>query len=152
MNYTVTYEMAPIAKILKDLGLDKDGDVQKQFTGIVNHRITKYMPFLTSVLSTKNKRVISPTAIEILGPYARYQYFGKVMVNAKTGKGPAFIPGIGFRFPYGSKLKATERDLEYDKSKNPRAGPFWDKRLVAAEGAQMVAEIQEYVKERGEKL
>ena len=36
-----------------------------------------------------------------------YLFYGKVMVNSKTGKGPALIPGVGYRFPKDSTLMPT---------------------------------------------
>ena len=43
---------------------------------------------------------------------------------------------------------ASDRDIEYDKTKNPQAGPLWDRRLMAAEGAVMRQELQDYVNRR----
>lgn len=129
MKYTVTYEMLPVANTLRRLGLGKDGDVQKQLTNIVNKRITRYMPYRTGALSGKLKRVIGTTQIQVLGPYARYQYYGKAM----EGRAPKVV---------------TERDLNYDKTKNPLAGPYWDRRLIAAEGKAIVSDLQRYVDRR----
>lgn len=129
MKYTVTYEMMPVASTLRRLGLSNDGDVQKQLTNIVNKRITRYMPFRTGMLSGPSKRIVSSTAIEITAPYARYQYFGKAM----EGRAPKIV---------------TERDLNYDKTKNPLAGPYWDRRLIAAEGKAIVSDLQRYVDRR----
>ena len=115
MRTKVKVEMKPVDTILTRLGVNKTGDVQMQLTRIVNKRITRYMPFRTGALSTKLKYISSPTEITVMAPYARYQYYGKVMVNAKTGKGPAFIPGVGYRYRKGTVLRATDRDLNYDK-------------------------------------
>lgn len=148
MSTRIKVEMKPVNTILTRLGVDKTGDVQMQVTRIVNQRITRYMPYRTGALATKLKYIKSPTEIEVLGPYARMQYLGKVMVNAATGKGPMNIPGVGLRYRKGTILKATDRDLQYDTSKNPRAGPYWDRRMMAAEGDQIVAELQAYVDRR----
>lgn len=148
MSTRIKVEMKPVNTILTRLGVNKTGNVQKFVTSTINRRITRYMPFRTGVLATKSKYIKSPTEIEVLGPYARMQYYGKAMVNAKTGKGPMLIPDVGYRYKKGTVLKATDRDLKYDKTKNPQAGPFWDKRLMAAEGRQIVAEVQEYVNRR----
>ena len=88
-----------------------------------------YMPLSTGSLRqwshTENdgKKVVFP------GPYARYLYYGKVMVDRETGKGPRKIPteagGYVLRFRKGAKLKATDRDLDLTKSFNPRAVPKW---------------------------
>lgn len=151
MSTRIKVEMKPVDTILTRLGVDKNGDVQMQVTRIINNRITKYMPFRTGVLSTKSKRIKSPTEIEVAAPYALYMYYGKVMVNSKTGKGPAFIPGVGYRYRKGTVLKATERDLNYDLTKHPKAGPFWDRRMMASEAAQIAHDIQVYVNRRGGK-
>lgn len=151
MSTRIKVEMKPVDTILTRIGVDKNGDVQMQVTRIINNRITKYMPFRTGALATKLKRIKSPTEIEVAAPYALYMYYGKVMVNSKTGKGPAFIPGVGYRYRKGTVLKATERDLNYDLTKHPKAGPFWDRRMMASEAAQIAHDIQVYVNRRGGK-
>ena len=146
MSTRIKVEMKPVSTILARLGVDRNGDVQMQLTRIVNKRITRYMPNRTGALSTKLKYIKSPTEIEVLAPYAQYQYYGKVMVNAKTGKGPALIPGIGYRYRKGTVLKATDRNLSYDTTKNKLAGPFWDRRMMAAEKSAIVSDIQAYIR------
>ena len=125
----VRVKMKPVNTILTRMGVKPDGDVQMFVTNTVNRRITRYMPFRSGALSTKLKHIKSATEIEVLGPYARYQYYGKVM------EGPA--PKV-----------VTDRDLKYDKTKNPLAGPFWDRRLIANEGAQIADEARRYVSGR----
>lgn len=149
MSTKIRVEMKPIATILTRLGVNKTGDVQMQLTRIINKRITRYMPFRSGALATKLKYIKSPTEIVVNAPYARYQYYGKAMVNSKTGKGPALIPGVGFRYRKGTTLKVADRDLEYDTKKNPQAGPFWDKRMMAAEKGAIVSDIQAYVRRKG---
>nr|DAH76941.1 MAG TPA: Minor capsid protein [Caudoviricetes sp.] len=151
MSARIKVEMKPVNAILARLGVNKTGDVQQFVTNTINRRITRYMPFRTGVLSTKLKFVKAPTEIEVLGPYARMMYYGKVMVDSATGKGPAKIPGVGYRFRRGAVLRATDRDLDYDKTKHPRAGPLWDRALMAAEGNQIAAEVQDYVNRKAGK-
>lgn len=148
MSTTVKVKVKPVSQIIKDHGLDKDGPVQNYWTTMVNRRITRYMPFKSGALATKLKFQASPSSIVVLGPYANYQYRGKVMVNAKTGKGPAFIPGVGYRYKKGTVLKATERPLNYDTTKNPLAGDRWDKRLIENEMDAMIADLKNYVRRR----
>ena len=125
----VRVKMKPVNTILTRMGVKPDGDVQMFVTNTVNRRITRYMPFRSGALSTKLKHIKSATEIEVLGPYSRYQYYGKVM------EGPA-------------PKAVTDRDLKYDKTKNPLAGPFWDRRLIANEGAQIAGEVRRYVSGR----
>ena len=102
---TVKVEMKPAGTILARLGLNETGDVQRFTTNTINRRITRYMPFRSGALATKLKHIGSPTEIEVLGPYAKYQYYGTVMI----GKAPKTV---------------TDRNLDYDRTKNPKAGPF----------------------------
>ena len=124
----IKLKMKPIPEIIKSKGLDENGDVQKFHTANVNRRIGKYMPHLTGTLETKLK-IVKGTKIVVLGPYAKYQYHGKVMVGA--------APKV-----------LTDRDLEYTKTYNPQAGPYWDRALVAAEGKAMTADLQRYIDRR----
>ena len=125
----IRMEMRPVNRIVSRLGIDPNGTVQRKITQNINHRITRYMPYLTGTLATRLKRVASPTEIEVAGPYAKYQYYGKAMV----GKAPKRLTG---------------RALEYTKTKNAQAGPFWDRRLMAAEGDAIVADLQRDVRGR----
>ena len=84
------------------------------------------MPYRTGALSGKKTYVKSSTEVETLGPYARVQYYGKVMEGAPP-------------------KKATDRDLVYTKTQNPLAGPRWDKRMMQAEGAALLHDVQEFV-------
>lgn len=149
----VKVDMMPVNAIIQRHGLGPGGDVQCFHTQNVLRRIQKYMPYRTG-LTIKTMIAASPTSepfITVPGPYARYLYEGKVMVNAATGKGPPVIPHVGPRWRRGTQLKATDRPLEYTKTKNPLAGPHWDRRLVAAEMDAMQADLQRYVKLRGVK-
>lgn len=126
MSTRIRVEMKPVNTILTRLGVNKTGDVQMFLTNTVNRRITRYMPYRSSALSTKLKLITGPAEITVLGPYARYQYYGKAM----EGRAPKHV---------------TERPLNYDKTKNPLAGPFWDRALMSHEKDAIIADIQEYV-------
>lgn len=129
MATRVYVNMQPIGQILERHGLNKGGRVQQFLTMECSKRMTDYMPFRSGALATKLKVVTSATEITVYGPYARYQYYGKAMV------GPA-------------PKRVTDKDLTYDKTKNPKAGPFWDRRMMA-EQAQAIANACERYLRRG---
>ena len=56
-----------------------------------------------------------------IAPYAKYQYYGKLMVSSTTGSA----------WSKGKKKVLTDVDLKYSESKHPLAGAFWFKRMVA---------------------
>lgn len=138
----VKVDSRSVAALARRLGSQKLAQrAQTTFTQEVDRRIGRYMAYRAGVMSGKAKRMTSPTEILVDTPYARYQYYGKVMVNSKTGKGPRLIPGVGFRWPKGAILKVTDRALQYDTSHNEKAGPYWDKALMANESAAIYQSV-----------
>lgn len=135
---------------MRRLGIDARGEVQQFHTANVLRRIQRYMPRRTGAM-IRLMVVQSPVEkplIHVNVPYARMLYYGKVMVDPRTGAA-GFLTADGWRSRRGAAKVASGRDIQYDRTKNPRAGPFWDRRLTAAEGPQMAAELQAYVRRRG---
>ena len=151
MSTRIKVEMQPVNRIVTRLGVDKQGDVQMQLTRIINKRITKYMPFRSGALATKLKFIKSPTEIQIMGPYARVMYSGKVMVDPKTGAAGFKDADGQWKSRKGVPKVVSDREFNYDTSKHALAGPNWDKRMMANEGAAIRVEIQQYVNRRGKK-
>ena len=85
-----------------------------------------FVPALTK--SLVNRTQVTGGTIIYPGPYARYLYFGKVMVDER-GNGPSrFVDKHGnevIRFQKGAKLHATDRDLVFTKSVHSRATAHW---------------------------
>lgn len=71
----------------------------------------KYVPMKSGAL--RQSATIIGTTINYYGPYARYVWEGKRMVNAATGKGPRYIPTVGYRWPKGARLIPTGQPLHY---------------------------------------
>lgn len=87
----------------------------------------KYTPMLSGALkrSPTIGTKIGSGRIEYASPYARYQYYGKLMVSSVTGS------------PYarqGEKKVLTSTDLTYNTASHPLAGPFWFERMKADKG------------------
>lgn len=73
-----------------------------------------FMPYQTGNLIQRSYTEKNGARVVFPGPYARYLYMGKVMVDSVTGKGP--------RFRKGAKLVPTERRLKYSQ---PQATDHW---------------------------
>lgn len=127
----VKLELPGANELIKRLGVDPSGEVQTFHTNNVLQRITKYMPYRSGVTikltiaqtDTNKPEIVTDT------PYARVLYYGVAM----EGKAPK---------------RATDRPLNYTKNENPQAGPFWDRALVANEGAALVADLQAFIDRR----
>lgn len=123
--------MHPASQILRDHGLNSGGGVQRFHTQNVLRRIQKYMPYRTgaTIKLTIAQTDISKPEIVTDTPYARYLFYG-VAMEGRAPKTP------------------TSRPLVYTKTKNPLAGPRWDKALTAAEGSVLAADLQRYINRR----
>ena len=146
---SIKVDMAPVQTIMDRLGVTAKGDVQQFHTANVRRRIQRYMPFRSGA-TIKTMIIQSPVDepfINVIGPHAHYIYEGKVWVDPVT-HAAGFLTKNGWRSRKDVAKVKTDRDLDYDKSKNPEAGPHWDRRLVAAEGKQLQAELQAYVDRR----
>ncbi len=148
---TVAYlEMNSVGQILKDKGLNETGDVQQFHTANVLKRIKRYMPFLSGMTYkvTVAQTNIKKPEIVTNTPYAKYLFYGKVMIDPKLGVA-GFMTPEGWRSRKGSVKVRTGRDLKYTRTKNPQAGPRWDRALSANEGRAMAADLQRYLNRRG---
>jgi hypothetical protein len=103
------------------------------------------MPHQTGNLSTKLKIIKSPTEIEVLGPYARIHYYGEIMVDPVTGAAGFLDKDGQWKSRKNVPKVRSGRMFDYSGGKNPLAGPFWDRRLMAAEGDAIAADLQRYV-------
>ncbi|MBQ7344571.1 MAG: hypothetical protein IJW45_00725 [Oscillospiraceae bacterium] len=152
MNVKVKLQIPGVKELIQRKGFAADGVVQMFHTQNVLRRIKKYMPFRTgatyklTVIQTdiRKPEIVTDT------PYAKYLFYGKVMVDPKTGAA-GFLTPEGWRSRRGCVKVLTNRDLEFDRTKNPQAGPRWDKALSAAEGAAMAADLQRYIDRRAGK-
>lgn len=147
---TATLEMKAVNEIIRSKGLDKAGDVQQFHTANVLRRIKRYMPFVTGATYkiTAIQTVISKPEIVTDVPYGKYLFYGKVMVDPKINAA-GFMTPEGWRSRKGSVKVLTSRNLKYNRTKNPQAGPHWDRTLSAAEGKAMAEDIQRYIKRKG---
>lgn len=73
-----------------------------------------FVPALTGSL-TQRTRVVGNTVI-YPGPYARFLYYGKVMVDPNTGSTYA---------PKGGTKVVTDRNLVFNKTMHPQAQAHW---------------------------
>lgn len=130
-NMQVTLRMKDLNRLLRDKGLNANGSVQAFHTNNVMRRIIKYMPYRTGATIKKTivDTDINKPYIVTNVPYGKYLYYGKVMVGAPP-------------------KQVTDVPLQYTTTKNPKAGPFWDRALVAAEGEALRADLQRYIDRR----
>lgn len=122
--------------LMKNIGLDKGGKVQKLFTARCAVEMDPYVPMSQGVL--KNTRVIGTDTITYATPYARAMYYGKLMVDPKTGKA-GFLTADGWLSRKGITKIVSDREYEYHQA--PKRGKLWDVRMWADKGDTITAYI-----------
>lgn len=130
MTFTVRTDVPEVVSVALARGVDRAEQVLLQQ---IKKDTEQYVPMLTGSLNQRT-RVIGNTIV-YPGPYARYLYYGKVMVDVATGKGPMrFTDELGnefIRWRKGAVLRPTERPLQYTTDFHPKAGAQWFERSKA---------------------
>lgn len=134
-GFSIKVKMNSISKILKDHGLDKDGRVIKFFRDDADRLMNPYVPMQNGMLR-RNKTYPSNHEIKYESLYAKYQYYGKLML-AKNGSCWA---------KKGEKKIMTKRNLQYHTN---GTGPKWDKMMLQRNKNDLVKDIENYIKSGG---
>lgn len=83
----------------------------------------EYVPARTGVFAAM-AHVIGNVII-YTGRQVHYLWHGVAMVNSATGKGPRYIPEVGWRWPKGAILAPTDRPLNISTSMHAKAQSHW---------------------------
>lgn len=115
----------PLAKKLKQAGVRAAHALAVQ----IAKDTTPFVPASGAPAGLYNRAQVVDNMIIYPGPYARYLYYGKVMVDAATGKGPMKIMKDGqvvaIRFRKGATLKQTDKPLDIKKHHHHQATDHW---------------------------
>lgn len=132
MQFNGRLEMKATDILMKDRGLEPMGKVQKFIDQECIRLMAPYTPYRQGILekSATLGTKIGSGEINQVTPYARYQYYGKLMVSSITGSPWA---------RRGEKKVLTDRDLVHDTSMHPMAGPFWFERMKADKKDEILA-------------
>ena len=118
-------------------GIDAMGKAVAESCSRAEHEIAElvkddtepFVPASGNAAGLSNRTRVIGNTILYPGPYAKYLYYGKVMVNRETLKGPRhFIDKYGneqIMFPKGAKLIATDRDLHFNQHFHRQAQSHW---------------------------
>lgn len=127
MSVTISVRMdgrgPGISKKISDILKSRQERAEKIIATQVMKDTEKYVPALTGSLSARTH--LEGHQIVYPGPYARYLYYGKRMVDSQTGRGPFYIPEVGFRYHRGAVLVPTNEDLKFTKQMHPLATSHW---------------------------
>lgn len=134
-GFNVKVKMNSTNKILKDHGLDKDGRVTRYLRDTADRLMNSFVPMDNGMLR-RNKAYPNNHSIKYNSPYAKYQYYGKLMLT-KSGSSWAKL---------GEKKVETNKKLKYHTS---GTGPKWDKLMMQRRKNDLVKDVENYIKTGG---
>lgn len=142
--FDIVIDLPNTDELLRGLNLEEGGRAQRFFSESVMRHADKYVPFRSGVLKNSAQIVASGDAITYTTPYARYVWFGKLMVDPITGKGAFHDPRTGrFWSRPGVQKIPTNRDLKFNGA--PTRGAMWIDRMWLVEGDNITEEVKRYI-------
>lgn len=99
-----------------------------------------FVPALTGSLTQRTR--VAGGAVIYPGPYARFLYYGKVMVDPATGSTYA---------PKGATKEVTPRSLTFSKSTHPQAQARWFEASKAVNRQKWIRVADKAVKKFGKR-
>ena len=124
----VVTNLDDVGTMLKKRGLEPSGRVQKLFTATCAKEMDPYIPMQQGIL--KNTRQIGTDKVTYNSPYAKFQYYGKLMLGVETRSAYA---------KKGERKVVTDKDLKYNGA--PKRGKLWDKRMWADKKNKILNDI-----------
>ena len=135
MKLDVKVKMNSVNKILKDHGLNKDGRVTRFLRDDADRLMNPFVPMDNGMLR-RNKTYPKNNQIKYTSPYAKYQYYGKLMLT-KNGASWAKL---------GEKKVLTSKNLKYHTS---GTGPKWNELMMQRRKNDLVKDVENYIKSGG---
>ena len=112
----VVLQLDSVDEMIKQVGLDKGGVVQNQLNFRAAVRMDKYIPSDTMALRKSKDYDSDPEGVIYDTPYAQKMYYG-----------------------------VTRKGKPINYSGAPQRGAFWDEKMMAAEGDELVKDMQKVV-------
>lgn len=135
MKFDMKIEMNSIGKIVKDHGLDENGKVTRFMRDSVDRLSNPFIPFDNGMLR-RLKTYPSNHEIKYTSPYAKYQYYGKLMLT-KSGSSWA---------KKGEKKYVTSKNLKYH---TPGTGAKWEQIMLQRRKSDLIKDVQNYINNGG---
>lgn len=124
-------------------------NAQRFFANELMRLSADYVPFDTGLLSASARVSASGDAIIYETPYARYLWYGKLMVDPITGKGAFFNEKYGFWSRPGVQKKLTDKDLSYQGA--PLRGSYWVQRCFNDNKEQLLSSTAKFISTEAER-
>ena len=134
-KFNVKVKMNSANKIIKDHGLDSNGRATRFLRDEADRLMNPFVPMDNGMLR-RNKTYPNASTIKYTGPYAHYQYTGKLMLT-KSGSSWA---------KKGEKKFYTSKKLKYHTS---GTGDHWEKLMLQRHRNSLIKDVQNYINSGG---
>ena len=114
-----------------------DDSVKKFANNSFYRAMQQYVPAYTNTLYTNV--IIDEDGIRFKSPYARYLYYGKLMVSPTTGSSWA---------SFGEKKVLTDKDLKYSKAVHGLATSHWGEEAWIAKKDTVAKEVKSFIERK----
>ncbi len=153
MDFQAQLELNSIDTMIKDLNLEEGGSVQYFLTNEVWRLSDDYVPFDSGMLKNNSSMNLKGTQIIYNSPYARYEWYGMLMVDPDYLVGGFPLTKNGIQVGFFSRpgvpkiLDPSGRALN---NFNGIRGPYWTSRMWADRQKEIEMAVQKFI-ERGGK-
>lgn len=144
MITTYQLNLKPVNEIIESHGIGPGGIIQKMVTNEIIKMSDPYVPLsLGSGVHMKDTILIASdfTYYEHISPYARNQWYGKLMVDPITKKGAFYKEGYGFWSRPGVQKELTDRNLQHDGVRQAK----WAEAAWKQHGPQVISNIERLI-------
>mgnify|MGYP004653022813 CR=1 FL=1 len=149
MEFDTSINLPSANQMIEELGLQERGPVQQFFTNEIWRLADEYVPMDSGNL--KNDVIVEPDKIIYSSIYAKYQWYANLMVDPQylVGAFPITKHGIinGFYSRPGVP-KIMDPEGRKINNFNGLRGPYWAERMWADRQNEIIASVQEYLKNR----
>ncbi len=147
MSFNAKFHLNSVEEMLSDLNLEENGLAQQFFTNEVWRLSDDYVPYENGLLKTNV--IVKSNSLTYNSPYARYHWYGNLMVDPDYLKGAMFNPNYGFWSRPGVP-KILDPNGRAINNWNGLRGPFWTSRMWADRHKEIELAVQKFI-ERGGK-
>lgn len=145
MKIDVTLKLPEAGQMLKKLGLEERGEVLQAMAEEALACCEEGVPFNTGMLKQSGHIENDGELIVWSQPYARYQYYGMLMVDPKTKKAAMFSEDYGFWSRPGVTKELTNTPLKY----HGQGGSHWFEKAMQNGGREKIIKVaREEVRKR----
>lgn len=148
MDFNADFHLDSIDEMLKKLNLEDDGLAQQFFTNEVWRLSDDYVPFADGTLARNVSFSLDKKSIIYNSPYARYQWYGMLMVDPDYLKGAMFSPNYGYWSRPGVPKIMDPNGRALDNYNGLR-GPYWTSRMWADRHKEIELAVQNFIKRGG---